>query len=352
MESSEPPLADICKTFCKEVVDDQEEATKKFIFKNFTSTAEEYYCELPLIDFSRLITTTTTGGSHDDLECRREIADAAKDWGFFQIINHGISPHVLATIQREQWKIFRQPFHKKANENIFNLSSSSRGCYRWGNPSATSLEDFSWSEAFHIPLACMPELITDFNISNLRVGEFAEQMSKLAKTIAEILAENLEGCKSSTTFFTENCLANSSYLRMNRYPPCSSFPEVHGLVAHTDSDFLTILHQDNLGGLQLVKDGEWIGVKPNSDALIINIGDLFEAWSNGVYKSIQHRVITNPKAERLSVAYFLCPSYETVIQSYREPSIYKTFSFGEYRQQIQEDVKSAGKKIGLPRFLK
>lgn len=126
MESSEPPLADICKTFCKEVVelDDQEEATKTFIFKNKSNFSTTAYCELPLIDFSRLGTTTTTGGSHDDLECRREIADAAKDWGFFQIFNHGISPHVLATIQSEQWKIFRQPFYKKANENIFNLSSS------------------------------------------------------------------------------------------------------------------------------------------------------------------------------------------------------------------------------------
>lgn len=45
---------------------------------------------------------------------------------------------------------------------------------------------------------------------------------------------------------------------------------------HTDSDFLTILHQDQVGGLQLVKDGKWISVKPNPKALIINIGDLFQ----------------------------------------------------------------------------
>ncbi|KAJ7946239.1 gibberellin 2-beta-dioxygenase 8 [Quillaja saponaria] len=120
---------------------------------------------------------------------------------------------------------------------------------------------------------------------------------------------------------------------------------------HTDSDFLTILHQDQVGGLQLVKDGKWIAVKPNPNALIINIGDLFQAWSNGVYKSVEHRVVTNPKVERFSTAYFLCPSYDTMIQSCRELSIYKKFTFREYRQQVREDVQNLGSKIGLLRFL-
>ena len=63
---------------------------------------------------------------------------------------------------------------------------------------------------------------------------------------------------------------------MNRYPPCPLASKVFGLVPHTDSDFLTILFQDQVGGLQLLKDGKWIKVKPNPQALIINIGDLFQ----------------------------------------------------------------------------
>lgn len=103
--------------------------------------------------------------------------------------------------------------------------------------------------------------------------KFAGTVSNLAQRLAEILAEEL-GHKS--TFFMENCLPSTCYLRMNRYPPCPISPDVFGLMPHTDSDFLTILHQDEVGGLQLVKDGEWIAVKPNPDALIINIGDLFQ----------------------------------------------------------------------------
>ena len=103
--------------------------------------------------------------------------------------------------------------------------------------------------------------------------QFAAKVSSLAQKLAEILAEEM-GHKS--TFFQENCLSSTCYLRMNRYPPCPVPSEVFGLMPHTDSDFLTILHQDQVGGLQLVKDDTWIAVKPNLEALIVNIGDLFQ----------------------------------------------------------------------------
>lgn len=107
--------------------------------------------------------------------------------------------------------------------------------------------------------------------------QFATTVSSLALKLAEILAEKLG---HNPTFFQENCLPSTCYLRMNRYPPCPVPSEVFGLMPHTDSDFLTILLQYNVGGLQLVKDGKWIAVKPNPDALIINIGDLFQVSLN------------------------------------------------------------------------
>jgi gibberellin 2-oxidase len=110
--------------------------------------------------------------------------------------------------------------------------------------------------------------------------QFAATVSSLAQNLAEILAEKMG---HSSTFFQQNCLPSTCYLRMNRYPPCPIPSEVFGLIPHTDSDFLTILHQDQVGGLQLVKDGRWIAVKPNPEALIINIGDLFQV--NFIHKN-------------------------------------------------------------------
>ncbi|XP_054779065.1 gibberellin 2-beta-dioxygenase 8 isoform X1 [Prosopis cineraria] len=297
--------------------------------------------ELPVIDLRRL----ESEDEREREECKTEIARASKEWGFFQVVNHGISIEILKKMRAEQGKVFKQPFEQKVKEDeFFNFSA---GTYRWGAPSATSIRQLSWSEAFHIPLTDILGS-TGSNSLSTAIEQFARTVSSLAQRLAEILEEKM-GHKS--TFFQENCLPSTCYLRLNRYPPCPLFSEIHGLMPHTDSDFLTILHQDQVGGLQLVKDGKWIAVKPNPDALIINIGDLFQAWSNGAYKSVEHRVITNTRVERFSTAYFLCPSNDTVIESCTEPAVYRKFSFMEYRQQVREDVQNLGSKIGLPRFL-
>ena len=114
------------------------------------------------------------------------------------------------------------------------------------------------------------------------MGQFATTVSEVGQRIVELLAEEM-GHESS--FFKENCVPSTCYIRMNRYPPCptSSQSQIFGLMPHTDSDFLTILHQDQVGGLQLVKDGSWIAVKPNPEALIVNIGDLLQVINIYIY---------------------------------------------------------------------
>ncbi|WVY96179.1 hypothetical protein V8G54_028330 [Vigna mungo] len=297
--------------------------------------------ELPVISVSHL--AESDEGRRE--ECKSEIAKASQEWGFFQIVNHGISNDVFSGLRVEQEKIFKQPFEKKSRENKFFNFSADR--YRWGAPTATCIRQLSWSEAFHIPLTDILGS-NESNTFSSTIEDFATQVSILAKTFADILAEKM-GQKCS--FFQENCLPSSCYIRLNRYPPCPLPSEVHGLMPHTDTAFITILNQDHVGGLQILKDGKWIAVKPNPDALVIIIGDLFQAWSNGVYKSLEHRVVTNPKLERFSMAYFFCPSDDTVIESCTENSEYRNFSFGEYRQEVRDDVQKLGYKIGLPKFL-
>ncbi|XP_008809847.3 gibberellin 2-beta-dioxygenase 8-like [Phoenix dactylifera] len=299
--------------------------------------AEAEECELPLIDLSRL------NGESEAEQCKRDIMAAASEWGFFQLGNHGVSSSLLDRIRELQANVFRLPFEKKASEKVMDLSPEN---YRWGTPRPISLRQLSWSEAYHIPLT--PATSVTKTSTRHIMEEFSTAMSWLAHLLAGILAE---GMGHDGTYITENCTCDSSYLRLNRYPPCPVKDRVFGLVPHTDTSFLTIVRQDQVGGLQLMKDGRWITVKPNADALIVNIGDLFQAWSNGVYKSVEHRVMSNPQQERFSVAYFLCPSYDTVIRSLAEPAIYRKFSFGEYRQQVQEDVRGTGHKVGLARFL-
>ncbi|CAN8325460.1 unnamed protein product [Cochlearia groenlandica] len=328
----DPPFNEIYKTLTKTNNNVPE------IPFSFTVTSVVEEVELPVIDVSRLGHVAVK----EREKCKEDIARASREWGFFQVINHGISIDVLEKMRQEQIRVFREPFDKKSKAETF-----SAGSYRWGSPSATCLRQLSWSEAFHVPMTDISDN-KDFTTLSSTIEEFASESEALAYTLAEVLAEK---AGRKLNFFRENCVRNTCYLRMNRYPPCPKPSEVYGLMPHTDSDFLTILYQDQVGGLQLIKDNRWFAVKPNPSALIINIGDLFQAWSNDIYKSVEHRVMTNPTVERFSTAYFLCPSYDAVIECSSDCPAYRNFSFGEFRQQVQDDVKMLGFKVGLPRFL-
>lgn len=102
-------------------------------------------------------------------------------------------------------------------------------------------------------------------------------MSKLAGTLARVLAEALLGRRPAGERFPEGCDETTCFLRLNRYPACPISPGALGLVPHTDSDFLTVLCQDQqVGGLQLMKGDSWVAVKPIPGTLVVNIGDLFQ----------------------------------------------------------------------------
>ncbi|KAK6146644.1 hypothetical protein DH2020_020513 [Rehmannia glutinosa] len=335
MLESNPPLAQVyhkissVKTICERahVLQSEDECEK--------------FEHLPLIDLKGL----TSSDDDERATCALKIVHASSEWGFFQVVNHGISPKLLSQMRREQIELFNASFSRKSTCGLLNNS------YRWGTPTATSPDNFSWSEAFHIPLTKISDQACYGEFSSLRevMVEYAAAMQKLAKLLAGVLITNLD--QKMEDFEKSICCDESTcFVRLNRYPACPLSQEIYGLVPHTDSDFLTILHQDQVGGLQLMKDSKWVSVKPNKDALIVNIGDLFQAWSNDLYKSVEHKVMANPKVDRFSVAYFLCPSYDSLIKSCKQPSIYRNFTFGEYRNKVQEDSKLIGHKVGLPRF--
>ncbi|XP_071733166.1 gibberellin 2-beta-dioxygenase 8-like [Rutidosis leptorrhynchoides] len=298
--------------------------------------------ELPVVDLSSL----WSPNENQRASCASEICKASAEWGFFQIINHGISLELLRKMRKEQVELFKAPFEQKSNSGLLDNS------YRYGNKTATCPKQLSWCEAFHVPLTKISDnsCYGEFNSLREVMQEYASAMQQLANLIAKVLVMNMGVRKGE---WEDKCDASTCFMRLNRYPPCPISSEVFGLVPHTDSDFLTILHQDeHVGGLQLMKDSKWMAVKPNPDALVVNIGDLFQAWSNDVYKSVEHKVMVNREVERHSIAYFLCPSYESIIGCCdQEKSTYRKFTFGEYRSQIQQDVRAFGHKVGLPRFL-
>ena len=100
-----------------------------------------------------------------------------------------------------------------------------------------------------------------------------------------------------------------------RYPaPSEDFPTDQGVGHHTDGGFLTLLHQDAVGGLEAEVYGTWVGVPALPGAFVVNIGELLQLVSNGYFRATLHRVVSPPKGvQRISIAYFFNPSFEAKI---------------------------------------
>ena len=125
---------------------------------------------------------------------------------------------------------------------------------------------------------------------------------------------------------------------------------------HTDAGLLTVLMQDRAGGLQVFAGGDWIGVEPLDGALVINVGDMMQVWSNDRYRSALHRVIHREKGERFSVPFFFNPSYDTdcapLDEAMRdEGPHYRPVNWGAFRQlRTDGDYADYGQEVQLDDF--
>ncbi|KAJ6298247.1 hypothetical protein OIU76_019400 [Salix suchowensis] len=143
------------------------------------------------------------------------------------------------------------------------------------------------------------------------VEAYSSELKNLAITILGQMAKALKIEAEEVEELFGNGLQS---MRMNYYPPCPQPDKVIGLTPHSDAVGLTILLQVNeVEGLQVKKDGKWVPVKPLPNAFIFNIGDVLEIITNGTYRSIEHRATVNSEKERLSIATFLSPNYDSVI---------------------------------------
>jgi gibberellin 20-oxidase len=110
--------------------------------------------------------------------------------------------------------------------------------------------------------------------------EYCEAMSTLSLGIMELLGMSLGVGRK---YFREFFEGNDSIMRLNHYPPCQKPDQTLGTGPHCDPTSLTILHQDQVGGLQVFVDEQWHFIRPNLDALVVNIGDTFMVRLSNCY---------------------------------------------------------------------
>lgn len=271
-----------------------------------------------------------------------QINHACRDWGFFQVVNHGVSPELMDRA-REAWReFFHSPMDVK--QKHANLPTTYEGYgSRLGVKKGAILD---WSDYYF--LHYLPCSLKDYNKwpllpSDCRevIDEYGKQLVILAKKLMKVLSVNLGLSEEylQNAFGGENI---GACLRVNFYPKCPQPDLTLGLSSHSDPGGMTLLLPDNhVPGLQVRKDGSWITVKPARHAFIVNIGDQIQVLSNAIYKSVEHRVIVNPSEERVSLAFFYNPKSDIPIKPAEDlvtregASLYQPMTFDEYRLFIR-----------------
>ena len=123
------------------------------------------------------------------------------------------------------------------------------------------------------------------------------------------------------------------WLRLLRYPrrPADAPEDQYGSAPHTDFGCLTLLVQDDAGGLEVqAADGNWLSAPPAEGAILVNTGDIVPVWSGGRWRSTAHRVVNPPDRDRYSVAYFYDPAPDARIAPLDGSHHPAPFRFGDH----------------------
>jgi isopenicillin N synthase-like dioxygenase len=294
----------------------------------------------------------------DDDQFIEALAAACEEWGFFQIIGHGIDLEL-----RRRFFSGVEDFFALPKDTKLALSRTENNIWGYYDKELTK-NRVDAKEIYDI----------DGNIDNLRKEHpelpvpWTEDLPTLRPVAmewlqqVELLSLNLlgsicialgESSAALNPFFLKN---HTSFLRFNYYPSISerlplNEAEGLGIHPHTDAGALTVLAQDDVLGLQVRKDDTWHTVVPVEDGFIINIGDMLQVWSNDRFKAPEHRVLASGKRARYSAPFFYNPSYETVctpLVAQSEDSHYKAISWRDFRSgRAAGDYADLGEEIQI-----
>ncbi|KAL6880150.1 hypothetical protein ACP4OV_011715 [Aristida adscensionis] len=307
----------------------------------------EEVVDIPVVDLGEFL----RGGA-----LPRGVAEACERHGFFQVVGHGVDAALLAAAYRCHDAFFARPLadkeraRRRPGEN-HGYASSFTGRFSSRLP---------WKEtlSFNCPAAPGGErAVADYFVAVLgdefrQMGEVYQQycdvMTRLALDITEVLAAALGlGDRGALRGFFSG---GDSVMRLNHYPPCRQPHLALGTGPHRDPTSLTLLHQDDVGGLQVRTGGAWRAVRPRADAFVVNVGDTFAAVADGRHASCLHRAVVNSAAPRRSLTFFLNPPLDRVVRppaalldaaaAAGRPRAYPDFTWRELLEFTQRHYRS------------
>ncbi|KAL4638932.1 hypothetical protein ACB092_03G181500 [Castanea dentata] len=272
--------------------------------------------------------------NHDIDDLVSKISQACEKFGFFQIINHGVPKELSQRVLAVVTEFFQLPPEERAQFLTTDHSKRVK-VFNYYQKVEGQGKVLMWGETFTHPWHPTEDFTHFLPKNPPQYREIGALMDKLLSLMSQGLG------------LEKDCLKRkigerpAIYTQANYYPPCPDPELTMGLQAHNDISALVVLLQmEGVSGLQVVIDGKWVAVEPVPDAFVVNIADQIEVLSNGRYKSVLHRAVSNKRLARLSLPMFYAPNNDTVIGPIEDlidevhPPMYRNYSYKEYMDEF------------------
>ncbi|XP_057779282.1 probable 2-oxoglutarate-dependent dioxygenase SLC1 [Salvia miltiorrhiza] len=291
---------------------------------------------LPVIDFAQL-------QGPDRSQALQSLAHACENFGFFQLVNHGIAEEVT----EKMVNVGKRFFEMALSEREKYMTGDIKAAVRYGTSFNQNQDGvFCWRDFLKLNCHPLPQHLPHWPSSPLHFRQsaacYAEETRALFVMVVEAILESL-GLNNKTE--KESILKEmedaSQLMVVNCYPPCPQPDLTVGMPPHSDYGFLTLLLQDDVEGLQILHKHRWLTVRPIPGSFVVNVGDHLEIFSNGQYKSVLHRVLVNSMNCRVSVASLLSFPFTTTVRpaakliTETNPRRYKDTDFATFLEYIK-----------------
>ncbi|KAF8660193.1 hypothetical protein HU200_057758 [Digitaria exilis] len=227
------------------------------------------------------------------------VREACRTHGFFRAVNHGVPTELMARALQLSAAFFALPDEEKAKARPADGSGAPL-------PAGYSRRPANSTDKSEYMLVFNPKF--GFNAYPADPAGFREAVDECFTKLTELgllVQEILNECMGLPPGFLRDFNDDRSFdfMLALRYFPATE-EESNGLSAHEDGNCITFVIQDDVGGLEVLKDGVWIPVEPIDGSIIVNIGDVTQVLSNNKLKSATHRVVMRKPVHRHSLAFY------------------------------------------------